>query len=293
MADPNDKTIVAAVDTTHEGQNVFRQSLVLASSMRARLVVVSVTPRYEGNMNRLFFSDGDGQMGEPFQRILQEALGYAASLGLELQTVHRKGQPAEEITRVAAQEKAAILVIGTAGRTQVGRMLLGRTTAEIVVGAPCDVLLIPEASEVRFGRILVGISGSPASTEAGARALAVAASYGIEVHALTAMDISMERSLRYAGAKDAEQKGYRLLRGYAARCEEQGFAVTTELRRGPPAEALTDYAREKKMHMIVIGSPEELSVFDLLRASGSVIERVATLAPCPVLVAKQNGGGAF
>ncbi len=293
MATHTVKTVLAAIDTTPESQAVFKQALVLASSMRARVVLVSVTPLYEGNMNRLFFDNGERELGEPFREILRNASRYATSLGLELSAVHRTGKPAEEIIAVAEDEKASILLIGTADRTQVGRMLLGRITAEIVVGSPCDVLLMPGIAELRLGRILVGINDSSASMEAGERALAVAASYGIEVHALSAIDISMERSLRYGALKEAEQKGYRLLQDYAVRGEKRGFPVITELRRSMPAEGLTDYAREKGIHLIVLGSPGDVSVFDMLWGNGSVIERVASLATCPVLVAKKNGNGAF
>ena len=71
------KTILAAMDNSEENSSLFKEALCLASSMRARVVVVSITPEYEGNMDRLFLDDAGTQFKEPFQKTLREAEEYA------------------------------------------------------------------------------------------------------------------------------------------------------------------------------------------------------------------------
>ena len=141
------------------------------------------------------------QMSQPFKNCLQEADKMAASLGQSVRTVHRVGDPAEEIVALAEEEGAGLLLMGYPKRSYVERVLLGRTTAKVIGMSPCDVLMIPENAEVNFARILVGVDGSRYSMEAGQRALDLALSYGGEVHALTVLDIPVDRSLLLRGAR--------------------------------------------------------------------------------------------
>ena len=161
------ESILVAVDISRVSQSAFKQALALASSMRAKLVVVGVTPRYEGNMNRLKIADANEQLSEPFRKSLEDAASYAASLGLEIQTVHRIGEPSAEIVRVAEEEGVDLIVLGNEKRSKMEQVLLGGIRSKIVDGSPCDVMLVPEMSEIRFGKILVGINGTPAGNAAG------------------------------------------------------------------------------------------------------------------------------
>jgi nucleotide-binding universal stress UspA family protein len=281
------ESILVAVDNSRVSEAAFKQALVLASSMRARLVAVGVTPKYEGNMNRLKIVDLNTQLSAPFRKSLEDAASYAASLGQEIRTVHRIGEPSEEIVRVAEEEGADLVVLGNAKRSAVEKVLLGRKTAKVIAGSPCDVLLVPEMAEVRFGKILIGINGTPASSAAGSRALELAVSYGSEVHAVTAIDIPSDRRLRYGVLKDARQKGFKALEAVARQGERLGVQVFTELQETTPEKCLIEYARKKDIHHIILGSKGYFGVSDILL--GSVVDRVAVQAPCPVQVVKKAG----
>lgn len=274
------------MSNSQENSSLYKEALALAASTRARVVVVSVTPEYTGNMDRVFFHNADQQFKAPFQQILKEAHEYATSLGLSLETIHRVGKPAEEICAVAYEVKADLIVLGSAKRMQVERMLLGRTTLEVIINSPCDVLLMPEEGELRFDRILAGINGSAASTEAGLRAIDVARSYGSEVHALYVTNIPIDRSLRYGVSREAEQKGWKILKDFVAKGKELDVSVITAIRGNVPEECLAAYAKEKNIHLIIIGSQEQSLGFDMFY--GSVVERIVSLTPCPVLVTKKR-----
>lgn len=49
---------------------------------------------------------------------------------------------AEEILRVAAAESAELIVIGIRHRTPVGKLLLGSTSQQVLLDAPCAVLAV-------------------------------------------------------------------------------------------------------------------------------------------------------
>jgi nucleotide-binding universal stress UspA family protein len=289
MTREDQKTIVAAVDTTDVSQAMFKEALVLASSLRARVVLVSVTPEYEGNMNRFFIKDAELQLKEPFEKILEDASNYAQSLGLEMKTVRRHGKPSEEIIEVALQEKAALILLGSSKRLQLERMMLGRTIAEIIHDGPCDVLLIPKESEIRFNKVLVEINDFAKRPEAGMRAFDVADSYNSEIHAMYVIDIAPDKSLRYGVQREAEKKATAVMKEYAALGESQGLHVFTEIGRNLPERCLVEYAQKHDIHLIVLSSNEDAGVFEMLW--GTLVERVASKAVCPILVAKKKKEG--
>jgi nucleotide-binding universal stress UspA family protein len=186
---------------------------------------------------------------------------------------------------VAEEEGAELIVLGNARRSKVEQVLLGGMIQKVIDGSPCDVLLVPELAEIRFGKILIGVNGTPASKAAGTRALDLAVSYGSEVHAVTAIDLPTDRSLRYGVMKDARQKGFKALEAIAEQGERLGLQVVTELQENTPEKCLVEYARRKDIQHIVLGSKGYSGVGDILL--GSVVERVAGLAPCPVQVVKK------
>ncbi|HEX6134330.1 MAG TPA: universal stress protein [Longimicrobiales bacterium] len=54
-----------------------------------------------------------------------------------------EGNVAEAIAAVAAELKAAFLVVGTRGRSALARLVLGDTTHSILQHAPCPVVVVP------------------------------------------------------------------------------------------------------------------------------------------------------
>lgn len=274
------------MNNSQENRSLFKEALALASSMRARVVLVSVTPEYEGDMNRFFMSDADQQLKAPFEEVLREADEYATSLGLSMQTIHRIGKPGEQICSVAYEIKADLVLLGCAQRIQIERMLLGRTTVEVIINSPCDVLLIPEEGELRFDKILAGIDGSVPSAEAGQRAIDVAKSYGSEIHALYVTNIPTDRSLRYGVTREAEQQGWKILKEFVAQAKKQDVSVITAVRGNIPEECIVSYAQENEIHLIILGS--QTNSMGLSMFCGSVVERIVSMTPCPVLVAKKR-----
>lgn len=283
-------TILAAVDISQASHLAFKQALVLASSMQAEVVTVAVTPKYEGNMNRLKIQDANWQLDAPFLQCLEDAAEYASSLGIKITTLHRVGQPSEEIVRVAEEVNARFVLLGSPHRSQVERVLLGRTMSKVIADSPCDVLLIPESAEIRFGRILVGVSGTAASLKAVERALQLSRDYGSQLHGVTAVDVPVENSLRYGVMNEAWQRGVEALEAFTRMAGSMEVPVVTALREERPDKCLLHYTEEKDIHLIVLGAHGHSWVNDLFL--DTVIERVASHSPCPVLVVNRTAAEA-
>ena len=278
------KKILVAIDPSAAGQAAFQQALRLSVSLNARLIVLSVTPQYEGNMNRWKINDTNELLNQPFERCLQEAREQASSLGLPIRCIHKTGDPVEAIVTLSEVEHVSFVLLGHPRRSHLERVLLGRTAARVIGLSPCDVLMVPEHGVVNFSKILVGIDGSRYSMEAGQRALDLAQTFGGEVHAVTVLDIPVEKSLHYGVLDEARRKNdshLEILSGQAARL---GVPIFTSFREGSPYEALVAYSEEKAIELIILGSFGKTALSRLLL--GSVVERVATLSSLPTLVVK-------
>lgn len=278
-------TLLVAIDPSPVSQSVFRQALRLAGSMRAKLLVVSVTPRYEGNMNRWSIAGANEQMDLPFVTCLAEAEEFANTHGQTVTTIHRVGDPVEEIVTLAEQEGAGLLLMGYQRRSYLKRVFLGQTAAKTIGMSPCDVLLVPENGEINFASILVGVDGSRYSMEAGQRALDLALSYGGEVHALTVLDVPLDRSLLYGVHDQARHKNFTALQVLAGQAEKLAVPIRTELREGSPYENIVKYSEEKRIQLIVLGAYGRTALARILM--GSVVERVVALSHLPTLVVKR------
>jgi universal stress protein A len=60
------------------------------------------------------------------------------------------GKPAEEILRVAREEKVDLIVMGTHGRTGVRHLLLGSVAEEVTRHAPCPVFTVRIGAEAAY-----------------------------------------------------------------------------------------------------------------------------------------------
>jgi nucleotide-binding universal stress UspA family protein len=77
--------------------------------------------------------------------LAQQILGK----GVDAKPILRLGNPYEEIVDAAKELAADLIVIGSHGRTGLGRFLLGSTAERVVQYAPCPVLVVKNTSDVR------------------------------------------------------------------------------------------------------------------------------------------------
>jgi nucleotide-binding universal stress UspA family protein len=82
----------------------------------------------------------------------EEALAYlkeqGAKAGVKVSTMIVRGYPAEEITKVAEKENAAMIVVGNIGRTGLDHMLMGSVSESVVRKATRPVLVVRGNAEI-------------------------------------------------------------------------------------------------------------------------------------------------
>lgn len=196
---------------------------------------------------------------------LAEAARLASGRGRELaeafhsvETRSVKGDPRQCLLAEIARQDATLLVIGSHGHSRAKGITFGLVSTQLLHEAPCSVLIArPTEERDRWPRsIVVGTDGSPAATAATAVAYALAKRFGARV-----------RTLAATGGKSVDREKLRSIEN-------------VELDERKPADCLI--AASKDADLLVLGSRG----LHGLAALGSVSERVAHEASCPVLVVR-------
>ena len=136
------KKLVLAVDLTEESNAVADRATALAASFGAELHLVHVIEplslAYGGDVP-MDLSSVQEQIQEQAKSHLRE---FANRLSIPSERQHLIfGRPESEIHRVAEEQGADLIVVGSHGRHGLA-LLLGSTANGVLHGANCDVLAV-------------------------------------------------------------------------------------------------------------------------------------------------------
>lgn len=281
------KTIVVGLDGSPASRGAFEQALILAASLRARLVAVAVTPAL-GGLERIGREEERQELARPYEEALNAAGEAAAKAGLPLKRVLESGEIYERLVDVAEGEDASLVVVGDNRRAYMERVLLGRNVAKIIGYSPCDVLVVPEGAKLDFARLVTAVDGSAQSLAAAGRAIGLCAAYAGSLDVLSVVDVPVDRNLIYGIYEGIKRRALVAMSAVvkAARAREVNALAT--LLEGPPFRAIAGFASEIGAGCLVLGSYGKSGLRRLML--GSVAERVLALATCPVLIVKAAPG---
>ncbi len=143
---PPYQRIVLAFDGSAEAEDALGRAVEMARDWSAHLTIITV---YHQTVPLTFgFSPMPSDVwsvdeGRASHRILQDAVRKAEAAGLrDVQGVLVKGYPSEEILQCVEREHADLVVMGSRGRTSVGRLLLGSVSDAVVHHARVAVLVV-------------------------------------------------------------------------------------------------------------------------------------------------------
>ena len=209
------------------------------------------------------------------------------------------GSPAWELVAKADEWKPDLIVVGSHGRTALGRFVLGSVSQRVLTEALCSVRIARGRIEEPNSpvRIIVGTDGSPASEEA-LRAVAARrwpAQSEIKVIAVddpSAPDflgkiipplgkiIDEDRRAERDWLEDIAKQSFAVLRAGALK-------VTCDLREGDPKRELPNAAEEWGADCIFVGSAGFSNRFERF-VLGSISAAVAARAHCSVEVVRKK-----
>lgn len=147
-----------------------------------------------------------------------------------------------------------------------------------------------------FKKILVPIDGSDFSTLAAQKALFMAVKHEAAITLLHVIPDphsgKHKANMKPEQVEALESEGHAILEQIRSLLEtinpeEEGkIGLKTELSWGHPAEVIIEKARLESMDLIVMGSRGLGALSGLLL--GSVSDRVSKMAPCPVLIVREE-----
>ncbi len=276
------ETIVVGVDGRQGGRDALRLAGQLAEAGGGELVAVRVFPHQ--HRPALARSPAVEEERESTQVALDREL---ADMGMTTARTHVVGDtsPARALHRMAERERADLLVVGSAHRGAVGRVLGGDVALGSLHGSPCPVAVAPrgmadhDATPLR--RIGVGFDGTQESRQALALAVALAKSARVQLELLCAATAPIPLFAEAAWSDDA-------IVDYRLEAEELISRTLAELDVdavgkavvGGPVETLVELTH--RVDLLVVGSRGWGPIRRILL--GSTAARLIREAACPVLV---------
>jgi nucleotide-binding universal stress UspA family protein len=201
-----------------------------------------------------------GQLAEEAREALErgrEAVGGERAIEERLLS----GEPLDCLLHELRERDAGLVVVGSHGFSRPVGITLGSVATHLLHDAPCSVLVAREARapERWPRRIVVGVDGSPESEGAARTARGLARRLDAELREVAAEGAHVDLEAAHAISPDLE------------------------VLPGRPVDELT--VLSERADLVIVGSRGLKG----LRALGSVSERVAHQARCPVLVVRGAG----
>jgi nucleotide-binding universal stress UspA family protein len=148
-----------------------------------------------------------------------------------------------------------------------------------------------------YDRILVATDGGVASENAVSHAIDLAAVHGARLHAVHVVDSDVYEAYSgdefvdsHEGPEHAlEERGTDALADVERRAADASVELETALEHGVPEERLLQYADDRDVDLLVLGTRRRPDEYRSLL--GSVTERVTRVTERPVLVVKTRVEG--
>lgn len=240
------------------------------------------------------------------ERMIEEATALAKRGSERVQQIFPRwkvsyeamsGSPAFELLNRARELKPDLIVVGSKGRTALGRFVFGSVSQKVLTEALTSVLVgrRPTGTGASAERIVVGVDGSPGSQVALKAVAARRWSAGSEVRVVVAYDPVMTDEMSFippgiaelveAERTQAEEFAAAAVKELLAGVADKSVTVSYVVEPGDPKAVLVSRAEEFGADCIFTGAngfSNSLERFIL----GSVSAAVAARAHCSVEVSR-------
>jgi nucleotide-binding universal stress UspA family protein len=227
---------------------------------------------------------------------LAKVHGVTSRLGeLPCRTYVRHGNPWKNLSSIVAENEIDLIVVGTHGRTGLGKLLLGSVAEDILRHAPCPVLTVgpyvrgraklPELPgkgrsvapvELELECIVYAASFSPASVAVAPVAIELAKEFDAR---LTLLHV-IENYAKLGTRPGPIEEGVRRLQEMVPKDAALAYTPEVVMEFGLVPDGILNTAAEREADLIVLGARTENGSTHL---PGSTVHRVVAHATCPVL----------
>jgi nucleotide-binding universal stress UspA family protein len=205
------------------------------------------------------------------------------------------GSPADAILEKAKTWPADLIVVGTHGRSALGRVLLGSVSLKLIREAPCSVRVARSTNHEGPLRVVIATDGSPEAATVIDEVCSRSWPSGTEAHIVAVHEalvpINAERIAIGERVYDTvnEDEHFRLrhaANGAADKLRAAGLVATAFVEEGEPKHLLAELARNWNANVIFVGARGLGRVEGILL--GSVSSATVAHAPCTVEVVRRQ-----
>jgi nucleotide-binding universal stress UspA family protein len=243
------------------------------------------------------YEDAHSNAQEKIQRLSGRLKGYPHK------TYIRHGNVAEAVTELVRELEINLLVVGTHGRTGLGKLVMGSVAEEIFRQAGCPVLSVgprvPSAAKVlearrdrelqppqiKFHRILYATDFKPDAAHGSSYAASLAREFQTELTLLHVIEDYGDHLEEHPGPIDV---ALRKLEGLVAKEEGLRYRPGFVAEYGVPAEVILQTAADYEADLIVLGvRPATGHLGAVTHLVSSTAYKVVVGANCPVLTVRR------
>jgi nucleotide-binding universal stress UspA family protein len=211
--------------------------------------------------------------------------------GIRTQVRIEEGSIKDHLEAAIEKNNTDLVVIGTRGRTGLGKMLMGSVAEEIFRTVSCPVLTVGPHTDVsrvpggQFREIVFATDLSPESQ--GAAAYAVSLAQEFQSRLLLVHVIPEPEAGELVTAADVTASSKNLLRKLVPPEAEAWCRPDYFVFRGDPAEKILDFANLRETDLIVLGVRPETGVPGAAtHLPISMAHKIVSHAACPVLTVR-------
>ena len=267
------ETIVVATDFSEKSSATVRYAQAIACLHGGKLVLVHVIDPigYAFPKGVPSSVSADQAAREELSRIE----GQVRSQGIAVHSIVETGDICELILQTVRDHGGDLLVLGTRGKTGVGRAALGAVARQLLARTECPILTVTPDVELlmpwagRWRTVLLATDFSSCSLAA------LTAAHRISHAQLTVLHCS-------AAATDVERHiDLERLRFLAPMNESHTVPVEHVVTSGEAGHVIVDFALKHQVDLVVLGSPETM-LSDEAMVTSTVL-KVISGVHCPVL----------
>jgi nucleotide-binding universal stress UspA family protein len=299
--------ILLAVDGSRYSEAAIGLFRALKIGRKAEATILTVIPEHVflGGHTLVDFLGRSTALKTQLRKAEEErALGLLAKLsktlatqGLKVETMIRRGSPADEIIKTCQNIGADLALVGLKGTSDAPEFLLGSVAHKVIKYAPCSVLVAKKETEA-INRVLAPLDGSNHSNEMVRFLLQMPLPRHMEVLFITVLqsfaaafvkaytlDLERDRQIIAELQKTEEKAAQRLMAEAESQFRKGGYKVSAIVARGDASQEILREAVERNVDLIAMGAKGLTGVSGFLL--GSVAQRVTRYAKPSVLIVRQ------
>lgn len=211
-------------------------------------------------------------------KLIQLAAEVKAEFGIDVETMIRIGPPSNEISKMAKEIDASIIVMGTHGYSPVEELVIGSNALKVITKSPCPTMAVSGiAKHNGYKKILIPIDTSGNSRQKVNYTIDFAKNFGSSVHAIALL----------TSAEESERPAMQLILHQISKiASDKGVEYTSEVISDVKNRATSTVAEIEKaaadLVVIMTDQDAELSGFFL----GPYSQQVIHLSKVPVIAIK-------